>query len=113
LRPGRTGGRSPARTDKDLAAARALLAGPAITVAEAAAERRALDLSTGTCLGAHLLRLMGRQGVGPDRIAGTVREEWFESEGEAIRGGLELRRRKERRGNAIIPFPGSHRFSRH
>ncbi|MGH8575454.1 MAG: helix-turn-helix domain-containing protein [Gammaproteobacteria bacterium] len=34
--PGRTGGRPPALTDKDLAAARALLADPAITVEEAA-----------------------------------------------------------------------------
>lgn len=43
---GRTGGRSPAaRTDKDLAAARALLADPAITVEEAA---RRLDVAPST-----------------------------------------------------------------
>ena len=29
---------------------------------------------------------------------GTVREEWFESEGEALQDGLDLCRRKEQRG---------------
>ena len=49
---------------------------------------------TPTLFGSYaVVREWGRSGS-----PGTVREEWFESEGEAIRDGLHLRRRKEQRG---------------
>ncbi len=45
------------------------------------------------------LRLLGGgQGMGPVGSPGTVREAWFATEAEALRDGLELCRRKERRG---------------
>ena len=63
--------------------------------------------------GAHPLRLMGCQGVGPDRIAGTVREAWFESEGEAIRADWNCAEGRSVEGTplpqfqALIVSPGS------
>ena len=55
-----------------------------------------------------VIREWGR--IGPP---GTVRETWFETEGEACEAGEQWRRRKEKRGYKVISTSSRQRFNTH